>query len=132
MKYLALCVGLFVSSSAFAAGGPTNIGSISIGMSRAEYLSGDGITPTTHTFKDREGKANRYELKYLTPDKKTLCWGFALTKTGSTENIQVGGITYDVVEANYESSKVVESIGHSSKAIFLKDRLISIEIYSPK
>ena len=133
MKYSALCVGIFVSSSAFAAGGPTNVGNISIGMSRAEYLSAIGITPTDcNTFKDREGKANRSELKYLTPEKKTLCWGFALTKTGSTENIQVGGITYDVVEANYESSKVVESIGHSSKAIFLKDRLISIEIYSPK
>lgn len=133
MKNLALCAGIFFSFSAFAAGGPTNVGGISIGMSKTEYLSAIGITPIDcNTFKDGDGKAKRSELKSLTPEKKTLCWGFALTKTGSTENILVGGISYDVVEANYESSKVVDSIGHSSKAIFLKDRLISIEIYSPK
>ena len=133
MKNLALCAGILVSFSAFSAGGPTNVGGIRIGMSKAEYLSVIGITPTNcNTFRDRDGKANRSESKYLTPDKKTLCWGFTLTKTGSTENIQVGDISYDVVEANYESSKVVASIGHSSKVIFLKDRLISVEIYSPK
>lgn len=133
MKNFVLCVSIFVSFSAFAAGGPTGVGGISIGMSKAEYQSAIGINPTDcNTFRDRDGKAKRSELKYITPDKKTLCWSFTLSKTGSTENIEVGGISYDVVEANYESSKVVDSIGHSSKAIFLKDRLISIEIYSPK
>jgi len=134
MKNLALCAGIFVSFSAFAAGGPTNVGGISIGMSKAEYLSAIGITPTDcNTFGSNNGKLIKSELKYLTPDKKTLCYDTrGESSTGTVENIQIGGLSYDVVEANYESSKIVQSIGNSSKAIFFKDRLISIEIYAPK
>lgn len=113
--------------------GPTGIGSVSIGMSKSEYVSAIGINPVDcNTAKDKDGTPKRREMKSLTPDKKTLCWSFDFEKTGSTENIQLGGISYDVVEANYESSKVVQSIGNSSKAIFVKDRLASIEITFPK
>jgi hypothetical protein len=72
--------------------------------------------------RDKDGKAQRSEIKYLTPDRKTLCFP---SKTGSIENIQIEGLSYDAIEANYESS-------HSSKAIFFNDRLISLEIYVPK
>lgn len=113
--------------------GPTGIGSVSIGMSKSEYVSAIGINPVDcNTAKDKDGKPKRSEMKYLDPDEKTLCFGFVFGKTGSTENIQLGDISYDVVEANYESSKFVHSIGNSIKAIFVKDRLISIEIYAPE
>lgn len=113
--------------------GPTGIGSVSIGMSKSEYVSAIGINPVDcNTAKDKDGKPKRNEMKFLTPDEKTLCWDFYFDKKGSTENIQLSGISYDVVEANYNSSKIVESIGNSSKAIFVKDRLVSIEIYAPK
>lgn len=113
--------------------GPTGIGSVSIGMSKSEYVSAIGINPVDcNTAKDKDGKPKRSEMKYLTPDEKTLCWLNAFEKRGSTENIQLGGISYDVVQANYESSKIVQSIGNSSKAIFVKDRLVSIEIYAPE
>lgn len=73
-------------------------------------------------------------MKYLSPEKKTLCWGFSsdFDKKGSIENVQVNGLSYDVIEANTDASKFVETIGHSSKAIFFKDRLISLEITFPK
>lgn len=131
MKYFVLFVSIFVSFSAFAAWIPKGVGGFSIGMRKAEYQSAIGFDPTDcNTCSDWDGKVMRSELKYITLDQETLCWNYNLSKTGSTENFEVCGISYDVVEANYESSKVVGSIGHSSKAIFLKDRLISIEIYS--
>jgi len=133
MKSLALCVGIVVSFSVFADVGPTNVGSIRIGMTKAEYLSAIGITPVDcNKSNSKDGKVRMSELKFLTPDDKTLCRGADFMKTGSIENIKVGDISYDVVKANYDSSKIINSIGHSSKAIFQKDRLISIEIYFPK
>ncbi|MCK0505849.1 hypothetical protein [Aromatoleum anaerobium] len=134
MKNMAFLAVIFTSSGALAAGGgPTSIGAISIGMSKQEYISTIGITPIDcNTLRDNKGQVIRSELKYLTPDRKTLCFdGRFGNSTGTVENIQIGGLAYDVVEANYESSKIVASIGNSSKTIFLKDRLISIEIYSP-
>lgn len=134
MKNMALWTVLFTSSGALAAGGPTSIGAVSIGMSKQEYISTIGITPIDcNTLGGNKGQVIRSELKYLTPDKKTLCVdGRFGNRTGTVENIQIAGLSYDVVEANYESSKVVKSIGNSSKAIFVKDRLISIEIYAPE
>lgn len=134
MKNIALLAVIFTSSGALAADGPTSIGAVSIGMSKQEYISTIGITPfDCNTIKGKVGNVVRSELKYLYPDKKTLCHEFGIgKKTGTVENIQIGGLSYDVVEADYESSKVVQSIGNSSKAIFIKDRLVSIEIYAPE
>ena len=102
-------------------------------MSKAEYVKSIGINPVDcNTYKDRDGNSSMSELKYLIPERKSLCLNYDFEEKGSTENIQVNGLSYDVVEANYEASKVIESIGHSSKAIFFKDRLISLEIIFPK
>lgn len=129
-----LCVYIFTSFEAFAGGGPTSLGSISMGMSKAEYVSAIGITPLDcNTYIDSDGKPKRSEMKYLTLKNRTLCWvALVKDKTASIENIQVGGLSYDVIETNLNSSEFIETVGHSSKAIFLKDRLISLEIYAPK
>lgn len=135
MKNIAFLAVIFTSSGAFAAGGPTSIGAISIGMSKQEYISTIGITPfDCNTLRSNKGEVFRTEQKYLTPDEKSLCHDSRSgnNNTGTVENIQIGGLSYDVVEANYESSKVVRSIGNSSKAIFVKDRLVSINIYAPE
>lgn len=140
MKKTALLSIISISFGALAAGGPTSIGDISIGMSKQEYVSIIGITPLDcNTLPNNKlesssgGTVIKSELKYLSPDRMTLCFdGRFRNKTGTVENIQIGDFSYDVVEANYESSKVIQSIGHSSKAIFVKDRLVSLEIYAPK
>lgn len=140
MKKMALLAILVTSSGALAAGGPTSIGGISIGMSKQEYISTIGIAPLDcNTLPNNKleipsgGTVLKSEQKYLSPDKMTLCFdGRFRDKTGTVENIQIGGFSYDVVEANYESSKIVGSIGNSSKAIFVNDRLVSIQIYAPE
>lgn len=133
MKNMVLLAVIFTSSEVFAADGPTSIGAISIGMSKQEYISAIGITPIDcNTIGSKQGQVIRSELRHLTPDKKTLCYdGRYDNSTGTVENIQIGGLSYDVVVADYHSSRVVNSIGNSSKAIFVKDRLVSIEIYAP-
>lgn len=134
MKNIVLSIFIFTSSGVLAAGGPTSVGTISIGMSKREYIKAIRITPIDcNALGSKKGQVTRSEMKYLTLDKKTLCYdGRFGNSTGTVENIQIGGLAYDVVVANYESSKVVEAIGNSSKAIFVKDRLVSIEIYAPE
>lgn len=129
IKYF-FCVSLLIAPFfCFAGEGPTGIGVVSIGMSKADYISAIGISPVNCNIKNDK----RSEMKYLQPDTKTLCYGsIFFDKTGSTENIQVSGISYDVVEANYESSKFIKSVGHNSKAIFFNGRLISFEIMFPE
>jgi len=128
VKYL-LCVALIAMSLiAHAGNGPTSIGAVSIGMSKTDYISALGISPVNCN----EHEDKRSEIKYLDPDKKTLCYGFSFRETGSSENIQVGGITYDVVEAGYSASEFIKSIGNSSKAIFYKGKLVSLEITFPE
>ena len=132
MKSFVFCVSIFASFSAFSDGGPTGIGGINIGMSKTDYQSAIGINPVDcNAFNGLYDKF-RNELRYITPEAKTLCWSRKFKKTGSTENIEIGGISYDVVEADNESSKFINSIGISSKAIFFKDRLISVKINFPK
>jgi len=122
MKYITkfiVVISIFFSFNAYANPGPTSIGDISIGMSKAEFVKAIGINPVDcNTYKGKDGKSPRSELKHLSPERKSLCWNYDFDEKGSTENIQVSGISYDVVEANYEASKVIEKIGHSSKAIF--------------
>lgn len=140
MKKMAFLAVIVASSGALAAGGPTSIGAINLGMSKQEYISTIGIAPldcNTLPNNKLESRSNgtviKSELKYLFPDKMSLCFdGRFRNKTGTIENIQIGGFSYDIVEADYTSSKVVQSIGNSSKAIFVNDRLVSIEIYAPK
>lgn len=132
MKSILLCTITFVSFQVFAGDGPTNIGSVNIGMNKADYVAVLGIKPVDcDTFKDRN-KIFKSEKEYLNSEKKSLCHDFRTKPTGMIENIQLENIVYDVIVANYESSKFVDNIGHSSQAIFLKDRLIRLEIYSPK
>jgi hypothetical protein len=134
MKNIALLAIIFASSGALAASGPTSIGPISIGMSKQHYISSIGIAPfDCTTLKDNNGEIIRSEQKFLTTRRKTLCVDARYSNmTGIVDSIQVSGLSYDVVEANFEASKFVESIGNSIKAIFFKDRLISLEIYAPK
>jgi hypothetical protein len=136
MKNIALLTVLFASSGALAVGGPTSIGTIRIGMSKGEYISAIGINPTDcNTFKNKKddnGDLILSEIKYITSNYKKLCKDYLFRKTGSTENINVGDISYDVVNADYESSNYIRSIGNSIEAIFIKDRLIRIKMYSPK
>jgi len=117
----------------FAGKGPGNIGAVKIGMSKAKYISTIGISPINcNTHKNETGELSRFEKTHLRPDKKTLCWSFLFRKTGSVESIKVGGISYDVIEANYRSSKLIQSFGINSKALFLRDKLISLEITFPE
>lgn len=110
-----------------------SLGSIFLGMTQSEYLSTIGISPINcNTYRDKNGRAHRYELKDLSEETKTLCLDFSFRETGSTETINIGNISYDVVEANYESSPVINNYGNSSKAIFFENKLIYLEIYSPK
>lgn len=139
MKHMTFLAFIFTFSEVFAAGGPTGIGAINIGMSKLEYISAIGITPLNcNTLPNNKfaspsgGTVIKSELKDLSPENMTLCFdGRFRNRTGTEENIKIGGFSYDVVEANYESSKVIDSIGNSSKAIFVNDRLVSIKIYAP-
>jgi len=137
MKKILIIALMIVPFTAFAGGGPTSLGKITIGMSKSDYISTIGINPLNcNTYKDADGKLKRSELKYLRPDDKTLCFGFSFGETGSIENIDVSGLSYDVIEAESRSSiggasEYLKQFGHSSKAIFFKDRLISIEITYP-
>lgn len=116
-----------------AGDGPTSLGVVTMGMSKANYIKATGIKPVDcNKYKDRNGKTKRSKMKYLNPEKKTLCFGFSFRETGSQENITVKGVSYDVVEAGYSTSKFNKSIGNSTKAIFLKNRLISFEVYAPE
>ncbi len=133
MKYTILCSVLFASCGAYADPGPKNLGNATIGMSKADYIViNGGQTIDCNTFRDKNGKPKRSEFKYLNSEKKTLCWAFSFEKVVTTERIEVGDVTYDVIEAASDSNEFISSIGHSSKAIFLGDRLISLEIYAPK
>ena len=137
MKQILLFALMIIPFAAFAGDGPTSMGRITIGMSKVDYISTIGIKPVNcNTYKDRDGKLKRSEMKYLRPDEKTLCYGFGFGETGSIENINVSGLSYDVIEADSRSSiggasEYLKQFGHSSKAIFFKDRLISIEITFP-
>ena len=124
---------IFIPLASHAGAGPTGIGVVKIGMNKAEYISAIGIQPVNcNTFKDSNGKTKRSEMKYLKAESKTLCFGFSFRESGSMENIKVKGVSYDVIEAGYASSKFIKSVGNSSKAIFYKDRLISLEITFPE
>lgn len=138
MKHILILAFMIIPISALAGDGPTSLGKISIGMSKSDYISAIGTNPVNcNTYKDRDGKSKRSEMKYLRPDSKTLCWGLdTFGKMSSIENIKVSGISYDVIEADSlssigGSSEYLKQFGHSSKAIFLDDKLIYIEIYSP-
>jgi len=114
--------------------GPTSLGTVSIGMSKSEYISALGINPINcNTYKNEKGEITIDELKYLHPQRKSLCWSSSniFKKKGSIESIQVSGLQYDIIEADADTSKFVETVGHSSKALFVKDRLISLEIIFP-
>lgn len=131
-RILSFCF-LLPSVAAFAGVGPTNIGDLRIGMSKDEYLSVVGVAPINcNTFRDEDGSLNRSEMKYLKSDKKTLCINAAFREKATIENIQVGGLSYDVIEGGDKAIPYLEPIGLRSTAIFLKNRLISLEIYAPK
>lgn len=137
MKQMLILALMIMPLAALAGDGPTSLGKITIGMSKADYISTIGIKPVNcNSYKDRDGKLKRSEMKHLRPENKTLCWGFSFGETGSIENVNVSGVSYDVIEARSRSSiggasKYLEQFGHSSKAIFYKDRLVSIEITFP-
>lgn len=109
-----------------AGNGPTGVGNAIIGMSKANYISALGLSTVNCKLYTGLG------MESLTKDQKTLCLA-PLHLTGSTEeSIQVSGIKYDVVEADFSSGKAVDSIAQSIKAIFLDDRLVSLEVYMPQ
>lgn len=115
--------------------GPISLGVVSIGMGKAEYISALGISPVNcNTYRNENGELERWDLKILIPEIKSLCNSdsSAFEKKGSIENIQVSGLSYDVIEADADTSKFIETVGHSSKALFFKNRLISLEITFPK
>ena len=67
MKSVVFFTILSISSNAFSAPGPKNLGSVVIGMSKAEYLATTGSSAVNcNTFRDKDGKPRRSELKYLT------------------------------------------------------------------
>lgn len=137
MKKILIIALMIMPFTAFAGGGPTSLGHITIGMSKSDYISTIGINPVNcNTFKDRDGKLKRSEMKYLRPDDKTLCYGFSFDEKGSIESINVSGLSYEVIEAKSRSSiggasEYLKQFGYNSKAIFFKDRLISIEVKFP-
>ena len=123
---------------ALAQSGPTSLGKVEIGMSMASFKAAIALSPVDcASFIDTDGKLKRSEIKYLRKDQKTLCWPLVLrsprfNKSGSIENIQIGGLSYDVIEGSDASSNLIKEVGDASKAIFIGDRLVSLEIYSPK
>lgn len=132
MKYLAMLAIACFSLDALAGVGPTSIGNFRIGMNKAEYISAAGIVPVDcNKSKGVEPQVIRAEMEDLNVDRNMLCFDFRSSKTGIIENIQVAGVSYDVVQADYKSSKPIDSLGNSVKAIFLNDRLISIKITFP-
>lgn len=134
INYFLICLGLAISFESIAADGPTAIGNISIGMSKADYISAIGTTPIDcNKLKDKDGQVLMVEPKSLSPDKKYLCHDFRIEKkTGIIETVKINEFSYDVIQADYGTSKLINSIGHGSKAYFIKDTLIGLEIYSPK
>jgi len=133
MKYLLFFVFTLFSSNLFAGTGPTGLGPVHIGMSKAEYISATKIKPVNCNIAKRDsGESAMSGLESISIKNKELCWAFLFNETGSVENIQVGNLSYDVIQTNYSSSKFFQSIGNGIKAFFIKDRLISIEIYAPK
>lgn len=135
MKKVLICwASIVLAVDANAEQGPTAVGSLSIGMNKSEYIAAIGISPVNcNTFKDKDGKVLLAAPKSLSVETKHLCYDFRIgRKTGTVETVQVINVSYDVVQADYESSKLVQSLGNSSKAIFVQDKLISLEIYSPK
>ena len=128
MEYVLFFVLAALPLSSIAENGPTSIGSVSIGMSKGEYISALGIKPVNCN----EHEDKRSEMKTLNPTIKTLCYRGSFERTGRTESILVSGIAYDIVEANYEASKFIKSVGITSKTIFYEDRLVSFQIAFPK
>lgn len=135
MKILTFLGIALLSFNAFAFNGPTGVAGIAIGMNKSDYLSFLRITPDDCNKGKDLGQGIVFSgIESLSPENKSLCHDFRLGKkrTGIIENVEVNGIVYDVVQANYQSSESVRAIGNSIKAIFIKDRLISLEIYSPE
>jgi hypothetical protein len=125
-----------VSFKAFASSGPTAIGPIHIGMSKAKYISVTGIKPVNCNTTPEliYNKPAMAELSFINPVSKTLCRGDYTfrDKGGSLENIQIKGFSYDVIKTGYSSSPFFESIGNSSEAFFIKDKLIHLKITFPE
>jgi hypothetical protein len=132
MKYLAIVAIACFSPDALATVGPTSIGNFKIGMSKVEYISAAGIVPVDcNKSKGVDPQVFRAKMENLNVNRNALCFDFRSSKTGIIENIQVAGVSYDVVQADYKSSSLINSLGNSVKAIFLNDRLISITVTFP-
>lgn len=151
MRNLLMCAGIFAYFISFLsiAAGPTGVGNIKIGMSKEEYLSEIGITSLTDckTLKDKNGKPVHFELRNISAYFVYLmspCLNYILfdgTKlkdrrkiyfSGIDDTIQINGIIYNYIFTDKKTSKIIETLGDEISAIFLKNKLIGIEIGTPK
>jgi hypothetical protein len=108
---------MLVSVEVLAQSGPTSLGSIEIGMSKAAFSAAIGVTPVDcNSFRGGDGKPARSDLRFLNTDNRTLCWSYNFDNAAAIENVQVSGLSYDVIEAKYSSSAYIKSIGNGSKA----------------
>lgn len=131
MEKILICTIAFVSFTVFAGDGPNSIGVVRIGMNKADYETALGINPVDcNTIKDE--KVLKSEMEYLNSNRNHLCIDLRGKSNGIVEHIQLENISYDVIQANSESSKYIDTIGRGSTAIFTKDRLISLTVISPK
>lgn len=132
-KILQIIVVAMFAFDASADPGPTNIGPISIGMSKESYLAAANVKGVDcNAEKNAAGEKQRTGLGALRPDNKALCWSFLFAKVASVETVTVNGVSYDVISTDYDVEGFLDTIGHNVEAVFLDDRLVSLEIYSPK
>ncbi|MBB5210528.1 hypothetical protein [Microbulbifer hydrolyticus] len=113
---------------------PEKIGPLYLGMPMGEYIKETGlklIDCETHRLSSGK-KIYKAEIVDLTLDRKSLCSNSDFDTVGVIEANEVGGVKYKLIHSGYKVGGFLESIGHSSKAIFMNDNLVSLEIYAPE
>lgn len=130
--FLALALALAASVEAVADPGPTSIGPIKMGMSKAEYLTAVNVKGGECKLDE---KTQQDRSKLLGPDQKSLCFmsGYMPSgKVASVETVNVNGVSYDVIYAIYLGG-FFETIGaRRVEAVFYSDRLVSLTMYDPE
>ena len=138
---------LFFGCSENTTNAPNSIGNIQIGMNKTEYLSEIGLVSPIDckTLKDKNGELVQFDLRslntlstlFLSPClfyfmESTTKDAIKSQQNGIDDTIHIDGITYNYIYANKKASKAIEPIGEDITAIFLKNKLIGIEIRDPK
>jgi hypothetical protein len=141
-----LLLSFFMAPCNSIAQGPTGIGDVRMGMSKAEYLLAVGLKNPIDCDKEKNVKKGSTESLgssiFAAPVSRRdiSCYGSGksknlltkeINKRGTIANVQIEGISYDVIK-NGHDSEFLRSIGNVTYAIFLEDRLVNLEIFGSK